>query len=135
METRPARSGGVRSTVGFAHPMPDAPNLKRLANGHYRLRQPWTVNLNGRQWHVEKGYSSNGITAPAAIKSTLGDGVKHAETWAAVFHDWLYTQPGMTRALADQTFHDLLIAYGVSPQKAELMYTTVRAYSLTKGTR
>ena len=114
---------------------PEAPNLKRLKNGHYRVRQPWTVRLNGREWHVEKGYSSNGITAPAAIRNNLGDGVDHPETWAAVFHDWLYTQPGMTRQLADQTFHDLLIAYGVPPGKAELMYSSVRIYSMTKKAR
>lgn len=125
----------IRSTVGIAHGKPNAPNLKRLANGHYRVRQPWTVNLNGHRWLVQKGYQSNGITAPDFIKRTMGDGIDHPETWAAVFHDWLFTQPGMTRDLADTTFHELLLAYGVPAQKAELMYSTVRAYSLTKSVR
>ncbi|MEO7100495.1 MAG: DUF1353 domain-containing protein [Luteolibacter sp.] len=125
----------VRAAVGLSHAAPNAPDLKRLPNGHYRVRQPWTVTLDGRQWHVQKGYQSNGITGPNFIKRTMGDGIDHPETWAAVFHDWLFTQPGMTRELADRTFHELLIAYGVSPQKAELMYSSVRAYSLTKGVR
>jgi hypothetical protein len=114
---------------------PDAPELKKLPNGRYRVRKPWTVDLNGHTWHVPKGYSSNGITAPSRVKSSLGDGVSHEETWAALFHDWLFTQPGISRSQADKLFYDLLIAYGVSSSKARLMYTTVSAYSLTKSVR
>lgn len=112
---------------------PEIPNLKRLKNGHYRVRQPWTVVLNGKTWIVEKGYTSNGMTAPLKIKTALGDGVDKPETWSAVFHDWLFTQKGISRAEADSNFHAILLAYGVSPTKAELMYSTVKAYSLTKG--
>ena len=114
---------------------PAAPQLKKLPNGHYRVRKPWTVALNGRVWKVPKGYSSNGITAPARIKSSLGDGVDHPETWAAVFHDWLFTQPGVSRATADKAFLELLLAYGVPEKKARMMYTTVSAYSLSKAFR
>lgn len=111
---------------------PDAPVLVRMKNGHYRVAQPWTVVLSGREWHVQKGYQSNGITAPSAVKRELGDGVKHPETWAAVFHDWLFTQPGMSRSQADRLFYELLTAYGVSDAKARLMYTSVSAYSASK---
>lgn len=114
---------------------PDAPNLKRLANGHYRVRKPWTVDLDGRRWQIPAGYSTNGITAPAGLKKPLGDGADHPETWAAIFHDWLFTQPGISRAKADKAFYHLLIAYGVPAQKAMLMYTTVAAYSLSKSFR
>lgn len=114
---------------------PAAPELKKLGNGNYRVRKPWTVVLKGRTWQVQKGYSSNGITAPQRIKASLGDGVDKPETWAAVFHDWLFTQPGVSRTEADRTFYELLLAYGVDRSKAELMYTTVKTYSLTKGLR
>lgn len=114
---------------------PAAPDLKRLPNGHYRVRKPWTVVLNGREWHVQKGYTCNGMTVPASLKNSLGDGIVYRETWAAVFHDWLFTQPDLTRAQADRMFYDLLIAYGVPGAKASLMYTTVSAYSLTKSKR
>ncbi len=126
--SKPASDRGHRQT-------PDAPNLKRLRNGHYRVREPWTVKLDGRVWHVPAGYTSNGITAPAKLKSSMGDGVKYSTTWAAVFHDWLFTQPGVSRAEADRTFYQLLLAYGVPQQKAMLMYTTVSAYSLSKSFR
>ena len=112
---------------------PAAPELKKLKNGHYRVRKRWDVQLNGRTWVVQKGYTSNGMTAPARVKAVLGDGVDRPETWSAVFHDWLFTQPGVSRAEADRTFHEILIAYGVSPTKAQLMYNTVKTYSLTKG--
>ncbi len=123
------------SPVSITQSRPQAPELKRMANGHYRVRKPWTVDLNGRRWQIPAGYQTNGITASAKVKSLLGDGVDHPETWAAIFHDWLFTQPGITRRQADQMFHDLLIAYGVPAAKAGLMYTTVAAYSLAKGSR
>lgn len=127
--------GNLRSVpvAGPNRGRPDAPRLKRLPNGHYRVQRPWTVKLNGRQWKVQRGYTSNGITAPARVKALIGDGVTHPETWAAVFHDWLFTRPGVSRAQADRMFYDLLIAYGVPQQKASLMHTTVSAYSLSKA--
>jgi hypothetical protein len=114
---------------------PDAPQLKRLRSGHYRVSKAWTVNLNGHRWQIPAGYSTNGITAPASMKKSLGDGVNRPETWAAIFHDWLFTQPGISRATADRHFYDLLLAYGVSPSKARMMHATVAAYSLSKAFR
>ena len=115
--------------------IPEEPALKRLSNGHYRLRKTWTVELDGRRWVIPKGYSTNGITAPSYLKKSLGDGVEFRETWAAVFHDWLFTQAGVSRSDADQTFHHLLLAYGVSPQKAQMLYMVVSAYSFSKSVR
>lgn len=129
----PPMRGGPARTPTARNFKPDAPVLKKLENGHYRVRKPWTVVVNNRTWQVQKGFTSNGITAPGAVKNQLGDGVQHPETWAAVFHDWLFTQPGMSRQQADKLFHDLLIAYGVPASKASLMYTTVSAFSLTKS--
>ena len=123
------------AAAGRPRQTPEVPNLKRLRNGHYRVRKPWTVIIGGRVWLVPAGYSSNGITAPAKMKSSLGDGVEHSTTWAAVFHDWLFTQPGVSRAEADRIFHDLLLAYGVPAHKAMLLYTTVSTYSLSKSFR
>ncbi|MES2922441.1 MAG: DUF1353 domain-containing protein [Verrucomicrobiota bacterium] len=114
---------------------PDAPALKRLKNGRYRVSKPWTVQLNGKYWHIQKGYTTNGMTAPAGVKAALGDGVEHPETWAAVYHDWLFTQKGISREEADRLFYEVLIAYGVSSPKASLMYTTVKAYTLSKKLR
>lgn len=131
---RPHNSGVSLVSVS-RQPQPSKPDLKRLPNGHYRVLKPWTVNLNGRKWLVQRGYTSNGITAPKRIKNSIGDGVGHPETWAAVFHDWLFTQPGISRATADSLFFDLLVAYGVPVEKARLMHATVSAYSLAKTIR
>ena len=130
-----AETGHSSLPLGLAATSPDTPRLKRLKNGHYKVRKPWEVRLNGQVWMVQAGYSSNGITCPAELKAALGDGVEHPETWAAVFHDWLFTQPGVSREQADRLFYDLLIAYGVPTPKASLMYTTVRAYSFSKKVR
>ena len=114
---------------------PAPPVLRRLKNGHYRVMENWNVHLNGKRWVVSSGYTSNGITAPSYVKAKLGDGVGSRDTWAAVFHDWLFTQSDVSRAQADRLYFDLMIAYGVSPTKARLMYNTVSAYSFTKSTR
>lgn len=127
-------TGPVKRQVA-QQPSPEVPALKRLANGHYKVRKPWTVAIGGQRWQVPAGYSSNGITAPAAVKASLGDGVDRPETWAAVFHDWLFTQKGITRSQADQMFHDLLIAYGVPAGKSGLMYTFASTYSVSKSIR
>ena len=126
-------AGSYKSQV--ARKRPAAPELVRLKNGRYRVRAPWKIQLNGREWNIPRGYASNGITAPDQLKKTLGDGVDHPETWAALFHDWLFTQPNMSRKEADQLFFDLLIAYGVPQTKARLMYSTVAAYSASKAFR
>ena len=127
----------VRETaIGhFAQQRPEVPHLKRLGSGRYRVRKAWTVILNGRSWRVPAGYTTNGITGPSWLKMTLGNGVTYPETWAAVFHDWLFTQPGISRNQADQLLYDLLIAYGVSPLKAGLMHSGVAAYSACKSLR
>lgn len=43
------------------------------------------------------------------------------ESSGAVFHDWLFTQPGISRAPADLLFYDLLITYGISSLEAHSM--------------
>jgi hypothetical protein len=111
---------------------PEAPKLKRHKNGHYTVTEPWAVDLKGKTWRVQAGYRCNGITAPKTIKQLLGDGPNQPTTWAAVFHDWLFTQPGMTRNQADRLFYDLMVAYGVPNQKAKLMHTSVQAYSISR---
>ena len=113
----------------------EKPIIKRLASGRYKVRKPWTVHAGNRLWQVPAGYVCNGITAPERVKKSLGDGVEHAETWAAIFHDWLFTQPGVTRAQADGLFHELMLAYGISPAKAGVMHAMVSAYSVSKNFR
>ena len=130
------RSASVRQHVKApAAKRPDAPKLKRMENGHYKVRKPWTVEIGNRVWQVPAGYNCNGITAPDRLKPSLGDGVDRPETWAAIFHDWLFTQKGVTRAQADGLFYELMLAYGVSAGKAGMMHTMVSAYSAAKRFR
>ena len=128
------RGRSVRQQVKApAATRPDAPQLKKTGNGHYKVRKPWTVQIGGRIWQIPAGYTCNGITAPNLMKASLGDGVDRPETWAAVFHDWLFTQKGVSRSQADTAFYELLLAYGVAPGKASMMHSMVSAYSLSKS--
>jgi hypothetical protein len=126
--TRPAEHPGA----GPQATQLTRPILIRKKNGHYQVAKSWQLRVGGKRWKIQKGYTSNGITAPSRIKASLGDGVNRPETWAAVFHDWLFTQPGISRAHADQLFYETLIAYGVPEHKARLMHTFVAAYSASK---
>jgi hypothetical protein len=131
---QPAAVSGGRpgSSLTQSEQGPEAPVLVRLPNGHYRVKRPWKLQFNGNYYLIPAGYSSNGITAPARVRAALGDGITHPETWAAVFHDWLFTRKNNQRARADRQFYELLLAYGVDDRKARLMYSTVSAYSLSK---
>lgn len=125
-------SGRPGTSIAKPQVRPEAPVLVRLPNGHYRVKRPWNLEFDGYHYVIPAGYTSNGITAPARLKASLGDGVAHRETWAAVFHDWLFTRKGNRRSEADRRFYQLLLAYGVNERKAALMYSTVSAYSLSK---
>lgn len=125
------RRGGNVTSIPVARNTVDKPVLVKK-KGRYRVKQPWTVQLGGETYVVQKGYTSNGITASGKLKASLGDGVDKRETWSAVFHDWLFTQPGMTRAKADRLFYEILLAYGVPELKARLMYSSVSVYSASK---
>jgi hypothetical protein len=111
---------------------PPKPKLKKLANGHYRVTKPWKVRLSGRTFHIQKGYTSNGITAPDYVKKSLGDNVNAPETWAAVFHDWCFTQKRISRSQADDYFIELMHAYHIPQYKIDMMGTAARGYTLYK---
>lgn len=130
--SKPGKYSAQQHQVAIAD-RPEAPHLKRIRKDRYRVTRPWTLELNGKIWRVQKGYVCNGITAPKKIREILGEGVDAPETWAAVFHDWLFTQPGMSREKADQLFHELLLAYDVPPLKARLIYSSVSLYSASKA--
>ena len=112
---------------------PPKPELKKLANGHYTVLEDWPVNVSGRKFIVQKGYTSNGITAPQSIKSVLGDDINAPETWTAVFHDWCFTQKDLTRLQCDNFYIQLMRDFKINPQKIQLMGATVKGYSIYKG--
>ena len=111
------------------------PNLERLPNGHYRMLNDWQVRVNNRQFTVQQGYTSNGITGPQSAKTFMGDHVNAPETWCAMFHDWCFTQNYLTRQQADDYFVALLYSYDVPAYKIKIMETTVKSYSTYKGVK
>ena len=125
----PSPSISQNSTINT----PKRPNLQRLTDGHYRVLNDWPVTVNGKRFLVQKGYNSNGITAPKSIKMMLGDHINAPETWTAVFHDWCFTQKNLTRLQCDIYYIQLMRDFKISPQKIQLMGTTVKGYSIYKG--
>jgi len=127
----PGTAPAVQTVTAVSSNAP-RPSLQRLDNGHYQVMADWALVISGRRFLVPAGYSSNGITAPKSVKSLLGDGVGYPETWAAVFHDWCFTQSYLTRTQADDYFIQLMKDYGISPTKINLMATSVRSYTAYK---
>ncbi|MFC5050583.1 DUF1353 domain-containing protein [Rubritalea spongiae] len=132
----PTQSAGPDRKISRKAPTPvnkpAKPKLTKLENGHYRVTQAWTVKLSNKTFRVQKGYTSNGITAPSYIKKSLGDNINAPTTWAAVFHDWCFTQKNISRSQADDYFVELMHAYRIPQQKIDLMGTAARGYTLYK---
>ena len=49
------------------------------------------------------------------------------QPWAGVVHDWLYSQPGVSKSHADDVFRAVLASEGASSWKRKLMYAAVVA--------
>ena len=112
---------------------PLKPNLKKLSNGHYQVLEDWPLTVSNRNFVVQKGYTSNGITAPQSIKTLLGDHINAPETWTAVFHDWCFTQNHLGRPECDSLYIQLMKDFKINPNKIALMGTTVRGYTVYKN--
>lgn len=116
--------------------------------GHWFLTEPliYTTLVLGFPWRIyvpetdrRGGWSSDLSSIPLLIQPIIR---KSADTHApGVLHDYLcYRNPhhhdkgkdGIDRGIADRVFLEALLVNGVNPIKARIMYTAVRAVSLTK---
>ncbi len=81
---------------------------------------------------VPAGYVTDGTSAPLAVAWLVSPTGRAMP--AAVLHDWLLSQLASTesRAGADAAFRAAMLACGVRPWRARMMWAAVRVYGAVK---
>lgn len=82
--------------------------------------------LNGKDYVVPAGFTSNGCSVPRFLWSLLSPAIDNTTIKASCVHDWLYENHVCTRKEADQWYRDDLKANGYPTWKANLVYVGVR---------
>jgi hypothetical protein len=93
------------------------------------LGDPLIVEVgDGERIEVPVGFTTDGASVPRwAQKVTGWDPWDDPQRWAGVVHDWLYSQPGVSKSRADSIFRALLASEGTSRWKRDAMYAAVVA--------
>jgi hypothetical protein len=78
------------------------------------LGDPLVVEVgDGERIEVPVGFTTDGASVPTwAQKVTGWDPWVDPQRWAGVVHDWLYSQPGVSKSYADAVFRALLASDG-----------------------
>ena len=92
--------------------------------GTYRLAE--SVIIEGRL--IEKGFEYNGASIPAFAWPIIGSPFDPCFMAPALYHDHGYAKGDKPRKVLDKTFKKLLIHNCVDKERAETMYSAVRAF-------
>jgi hypothetical protein len=118
-----------------------------FASRHFQLETTpcgrWYITLQPIHWLrlggcypivVPRGFASDGASVPRAFWRLFPPLGRY--TGAAVLHDWLYRTKAVSRAVADEIFHEACRDLGVPPVQALVLFYAVRAFGwLSYGRR
>jgi hypothetical protein len=121
---RPARFDRV-DRVKAAVGQPVLPGDDRF----WILGDPLVVQVDGgERIEVPVGFTTDGASVPGWAQTLTGwEPWADPQRWAGVVHDWLYSQPGVSKSHADAVFRAVLASEGASWWKRKLMYAAVVA--------
>lgn len=83
--------------------------------------------LNGKDYVVPRGFTSNGCSVPRFLWSLLSPAIDNTTIKASCVHDYLYQKGICTRLEADEFYKAQLLKNGFPNWKANLVYVGVRA--------
>jgi hypothetical protein len=90
------------------------------------LGEPLVVDVDGERIEIPTGFTTDGASVPGwAQRITSWKPWEDPQRWAGIVHDWLYTQPGVTKRHADNVFRAVLASEGAGWWKRKLMYSAV----------
>jgi hypothetical protein len=90
------------------------------------LGDPLVVEVDGQSIEIPVGYTTDGASVPDWAQALTGwSRWEPPQRWGGIVHDWLYTQPGVSKAHADTAFRAVLASEGASRFKREVMYAAV----------
>ncbi len=118
--SHPNAKYGVFSTYDLkVQPLNDGSNRVRL------LGDLIFIDANGKKWTAPKGYVVDGATIPEFFQGFIGTPYGGQYVLASVIHDVAYDKRLGTWQEVHQVFYDAMLASGVEPRKAALMYMAV----------
>ena len=118
--THPNAKYGYFSTYNLkVQPLNDGSHRVRL------LEDLVFVDVHGKQWKAPKGYVVDGATIPKVFQEFIGTPYGGQYVLASVIHDVAYDKRLGTWEEVHQVFYDAMLASGVEPRKASLMYMAV----------
>ena len=87
------------------------------------------ISAGHREYRVPAGFTTDLASVPTwlplFLRYLFRDQLRTA--WAAILHDWLYTEQKLPRATCDALFYEALIASGETGVGAWAMWLGVRA--------
>ena len=108
----------VKAAVGEA-PEPGDDNF-------WILGDPLRVHVGDELIEIPTGYTTDGASVPRWAQRVTGwKPWDDPQRWAGIVHDWLYTQPGVSKSHADSVFRAVLASEGADWLRRKLMYAAV----------
>lgn len=90
------------------------------------LGDPLVVQIDGERVEIPAGFTTDGASVPGWAQTiTRWKPWDDPQRWAGIVHDWLYSQPGVTKRHADEVFREILKSEGASWLRRTLMYAAV----------
>jgi hypothetical protein len=118
--THPNAKYGVFSTYDLkVEPLNDGTRRVKL------LEDLVFIDAKGKRWTAPKGRVVDGATIPEFFQDFIGTPYGGQYVLASVIHDIAYEDKKETWQDVHQAFYDAMLASGVEPQKAALMYIAV----------
>ncbi len=90
------------------------------------LGEPLVVQVGDERIEIPTGFTTDGASVPGwAQRLTRWKPWEDPQRWAGIVHDWLYSQPGVTKRHADDAFRAVLASEGAGWLRRRLMYVAV----------
>lgn len=92
------------------------------------LKEPYAfVDSNCKRWAVPAGATVDGASIPQVFWTVIGGPFEGKYRAASVIHDWYCDRRSEPWQSVDLMFYEAMLASGVSPLKAQIMYAAVYA--------
>jgi Protein of unknown function (DUF1353) len=90
------------------------------------LGEPLVVQIGDERIEIPTGFTTDGASVPDwAQRITRWKPWEDPQRWAGIVHDWLYSQPGVSKRYADDVFRAVLASEGAGWLRRKLMYAAV----------
>lgn len=90
------------------------------------LGSPLVVEVDGQMFTVPTGFTTDGASIPRVGQWLTGwDPWEPPQRWAAIVHDWLYCDRGVSKGFTDRTFLAVLVSEGANLWQQYVMFGAV----------